>query len=63
MSELESLQASFFALAGIFAVMITPIYLIMIYRMRKTDAMEVKLTKICMFIKIKFPIESKGIFT
>ena len=47
---------------GIIGLMLSPMYALIIWRMKKSDEMSTKLTKICTFIKLKFPDEAKRIF-
>jgi len=47
---------------GILVLILSPLYGLILWRMKKSDEMNTKLTKICTFIKLKFPDEAKRIF-
>lgn len=46
----------------VIAGMLAPLYAILIWRMKVSREIETKVTKICTFIKMKFPKEAKRVF-
>lgn len=40
---------------AVVGVMLSPLYAILLWRMKKSDAIEKKVTKICTALKMKFP--------
>jgi len=42
-------------IVAIIGIFVSPIYLILIWRMKKSDKIETKVTKICTALKLKFP--------
>jgi len=57
MSETEILTA----VGVMIGAFVSPLYGILLWRMKKSDTMDTKITKLCTFIKLKFP-ESEKIF-
>lgn len=47
---------------AILGLMLSPLYGILIWRMKVSREIETKVTKICTFIKMKFPKEAKQVF-
>ncbi|MCH7649452.1 MAG: hypothetical protein IIA83_12715 [Thaumarchaeota archaeon] len=47
---------------GVIGLMLSPLYGLIIWRMKVSREIEIKLTKICTFIKMKFPEEAKQVF-
>lgn len=40
---------------AVLGMMLSPVYAIMLWRMKKSDTIEKKVTKICTALKMKFP--------
>ena len=47
---------------GILGLMLTPLYGLILWRLKVGREIETKVTKICTFIKMKFPVEAKQVF-
>ena len=49
-------------IALVVGVLVSPLYALIYWRMKISREIEIKLTKICTFIKMKFPKEAKEVF-
>jgi len=48
---------------AIIALMISPLYVLFTWRLKVGREVDIKLTKICTFIKLQFPEQARQIFT
>lgn len=47
---------------GIIGIMISPLYVLFTWRLKVGREVDIKLTKICTFIKLEFPEKAKRVF-
>lgn len=48
---------------GVIGLMLSPLYAIILWRMKVSREIETKVTKICTFLKLEFPEKAKQVFT
>jgi len=54
---------TFLTIALIVGVLNSPIYAIIFWRLKISREIEIKLTKICTFLKLEFPEKAKQVFS